>query len=122
MRNYSVTVKIDGLPKLINQSSFNNWRAVYGERKKWKEKVARAFVCYQPPEPLIKAAVKVIRYSSRSCDWDNGVASLKAIWDGLKLAKIIKDDNQSVIIKPEFEWRKAPPKQGYIEVIVQSLE
>jgi hypothetical protein len=121
MINYSVTVRLDGLPKMVNASFKNNWRALWAEKKKWKELVARSFLPHQPAEPLQKAKVTIIRYSSRCPDFDGMVSGAKALLDGLKLARIIIDDNMNVIGQPNFKWEKAPPKKGAIEITVESI-
>ena len=118
---YFAQIKLDGLPKLINATSFNNWRVVYGERKKWKERVAKCFISDAPKSPLKKAQITCIRYSSRQSDYDGLVSSFKACIDGLKLAKVIEDDNPNVIGMPIFLWKKAPPKLGFIEIIVKEI-
>lgn len=121
MHKYKATMIFNGLPKMLNASFKNNWRALWAEKKKWKELVAKSFLPFQPPEPLQKAKVTIVRHSSRCPDFDGMVSGAKALLDGLKLARIIADDNMNVIGQPEFKWSKAPPKKGYIEITVESV-
>lgn len=121
MRNYSVTVVLDGLPKMVNANFKNNWRALWIERKKWKEKTAYAFLPHKPDQPLDKAKVTITRHSSKCPDYDGLVSAAKALLDGLKLAKIIEDDNMNVIGRPEFLWEKCSPKNGHVVITVESV-
>jgi Holliday junction resolvase RusA-like endonuclease len=74
-----------------------------------------------PDRPLEKAEVTLIRYSSRSPDYDGLVHSFKPVVDALKKCLIIKDDNMQVIGRPEYQWIKASPKEGRIEIIVREI-
>jgi len=121
MDKYSVTITLQGLPKMVNANFKNNWRALWVERKKWKELTARSFVTHAPPAPLKKAKVTIVRHSSRCPDYDGLVSAAKALLDGLKLAKIIEDDNMNVIGRPEFKWEKCSPKNGHVVITVESV-
>lgn len=121
MEKYSVTITLQGLPKMVNANFKNNWRALWAERKRWKELTARSFIIYRPKEPLKKAKVTITRHSSRCPDYDGLVSAAKALLDGLKLAKIIEDDNMNVIGRPEFKWEKCSPKNGRVVITVESV-
>lgn len=120
MEKYSATVTLQGLPKMVNANFKNNWRALWIERKKWKELTARSFLPFQPSEPLKKAKVTIVRHSSRCADYDGLVSAAKSLLDGLKLARIIEDDNMNVIGRPEFKWEKCAPKNGHVVITVES--
>ena len=115
---YELRIKVKGLPKNTNQQNNNNWRAAYAEKKKWKERVIAHCLGLEPQQPLMQARVHCIRHSSRQGDFDGLVSSFKHCIDALVLSGIIIDDKPSVIGVPTYEWKRAPQKQGYIELIV----
>lgn len=75
----------------------------------------------QPKEPLEKCEVICTRFSSRKSDFDNLVASFKPVIDGLRDARIIKDDDESVIVKRDYLNAKCKPGEGHITVKVTEL-
>ena len=121
MEKYKHRTIILGLPKMINASSRNSWRAVYSERKKWKALVLKSFFWVRPKQPLEKAKVSITRFSSKCPDYDGQVSAGKAILDGLVEAGIIIDDNMNVIGAPEFKWMKAKPRMGCVEIVVEEI-
>lgn len=73
-----------------------------------------------PPAPLGKAKITLIRHSSKETDFDNRVVAGKFILDCLK-GKVIADDNIVSIGVPDYLWKKAPPKKGKMELIVEEV-
>lgn len=79
--------RILGVNKYAKHAVFNKVKAHV-----FKECRGRA-----PLNPLENFKISVTRYSSRTLDWDNFVASLKPYIDALKIAGVIRDDNWSYI-------------------------
>lgn len=77
---------------------------------------------HKPKHPYAQVQLTFIRGSSRQCDFDNGIASIKPIVDGLKDAGIIADDNPSIVKAIFFGWEKAKPKEGYVKIIIDPIE
>lgn len=115
---YVLRFELDGLPKMPN-NGHGHWRADHERKKKWKEKVILLVGYRRPAVPLEKACVKLTRFSSVQPDYDNLVASFKPIIDGLRYAKVLKDDRMTNF-RPECEWIKAPQGLGKIRVEVTS--
>lgn len=113
-----IHIKIFGLPKRTNNQRAN-WRAVYAERKKWKALVAKQLLFLKPEFPYQKAKLTLIRHSSVEPDFDGLVSSFKSAIDSLVEQGIIINDKPSNIGQPTYLWRKAPPKKGFIEIIVE---
>lgn len=72
----------------------------------------------KPTQPMLSARIEMIRHSSTEPDFDNLVSSFKWILDGLIDAGVIVSDKPSVIGQPVYQWKKAAPKNGFIEVKV----
>jgi hypothetical protein len=50
------------------------------------------------------------------------VSSFKPIIDGLKKAGVIEDDKPSVIGQPEYSLVKSARNDGYVKIIVESVD
>jgi hypothetical protein len=70
---------------------------VHRRFKSVKKQIAYLVLGKQPIKPLTSFIISVTRYSSRTMDFDNLIASLKPHLDGLKLAKIIHGDGWKYI-------------------------
>jgi hypothetical protein len=112
-------IRLNGLPKTPN-GSHGHWRSAAGERKKWRTAVYMTAFFKRPPEPLKKAILTCIRFSSVEPDQDNLAASFKGCIDGLKDAGIIVDDKSSCVVKRTYLWMKAPPKEGSVKICVEA--
>lgn len=75
----------------------------------------------RPLKPLEKARLICTRFSSHPSDFGNRVDSFKAVIDGLVAAKVLIDDNDSVIVDQTFPWIKAGTKDGHISITVEEL-
>jgi len=115
---YKLCIEINGLPKPTNAQK-GNWYLKSKEAKKWREDSRNMTIAMRPKVPLVKATLKLTRFSSKCPDYDGLVSSFKHIIDGLVDAGIIEDDNMNIIGMPEFDWVKCKPKQGKIRVIVE---
>lgn len=113
---YRLEFSLLGLPKGPNSSFGIHWAIKARERKKWREQVVIACIGKAPPIPLSKCAIQCTRVSKKEMDYDNMVASFKPVIDGLVDAKIIKDDDSSVIVQREYKYEKN--KTSGIKVVV----
>lgn len=116
--------EIAGLPAMTNTLR-KHWAVIQKERAKWKRLVCHAVLNERKDsainfKTLTKAKVTITRFSARAPDYDGLVSAGKAILDGLVEAKVIVDDNVSVIGAPIYLWAKAKPKQGRIRVRVEA--
>lgn len=115
--------ELPGLPKTTNSGGRKHWSVKVGEARRWKRAVflavrASAFMGL----PLNRAKVTLTRFSSAEPDFDGLVSSFKHVLDGLVESGVLRSDKQSVIGQPTYRWEKCPPKQGHIQVIVESVE
>lgn len=114
------TIELPGVPNTLN-ATYTHWTKKAAEIKRWKNAVY--YACHQ--EKIIgisldKAVLEFTRYSSRECDFDNLVGSFKPILDGLRYARVIKDDKPSNIGSPIFKWVKVSRRDSKIEVKIFS--
>lgn len=98
-----------------------HWRLKHAEAKHWKKEVAIAVACKQPPAPLERARLTLVRYSSVSPDPDGLVSGFKHVIDGLRDAGVIANDRWENIGMPNYLWEKCAPKAGRIMVIVEEV-
>ena len=117
---YKLKFNLPGLPKTAN-GSHGHWRTAAAERKKWRSAVSSSAFYFRPPAPLARARITLTRLSSSKPDFDNLVISFKPIVDGLKDAKIILDDSDSVVLERCYLWEKAKPKSGGVRVFVEEI-
>jgi Holliday junction resolvase RusA-like endonuclease len=117
---YSVRVVIQGLPPTSN-GSHGHWRAKHARVKLWKARVFKATWHLRPSVPLKKARLKLTRFSSGQCDYDNLVHSFKCVIDGLREAGILSDDKLINIGVPTYGQEKTNPRGGKIVIEIESL-
>lgn len=109
-----------------------HWMAYRKLRMTWRIKVlARAMQGRRPTEPIVKAALVVIRHCSGELDWDNALGGLKPLQDCLVTCKpkvnpdglgFIADDNPKNMPYPPFMQQVvAPPGKGFTEVFIYRL-
>lgn len=99
-----------------------HWAVKMKETKRWRS--ATYIACMQkqrPREAMYSVKLTLVRGSSKECDIDNHIASFKPIIDGLRDAKIISDDTPNVVREMQALWVKTSPKQGFVQVIVESI-
>lgn len=122
MDKYKLSFEIPGLPKRINQGHGSHWKARFGEAKKWERQIFLATLGKLPKTPLLKAKLKLTRFSSVSPDFDGLVYSFKPIIDALRKLKIIQDDSMQHIGRPEYRWEKVKPGVGKISVELEEVD
>lgn len=116
-----IEIKIDALPKRINEGHGSHWTLRYAESKRWLKLIQWKVAGSIPKEPWAKAKLTLIRGTSRCPDYNGLVYSFKVIEDALVKLKIIKNDTMDVIGQPDYKWEKAPPKKGYVRIMVQDI-
>lgn len=117
---FKIVIELPGLPKTTNGSHGSRFAAA-AERKKWRTAVAMIAKFRRPPKPLEKVRLILTRFSSVRTDFDNRVISFKSCVDGLKDARVIKDDTDDVIIDRKYPWERAPPGKGFIRIVVEEI-
>lgn len=118
---YRLEIEIAGLPKTTN-GSHGHWRAAASERKLWRNAVKLRASSKRPNSPLLKARLYLTRFSSGKTDYDNLVISFKSCVDGLKDARVISDDKDSVVIERHYLTEFASPKKGKVRIVVEEIE
>jgi hypothetical protein len=119
--NYILEFEIHELPKPINAQTSFHWRKKGQIVKEWHKKVHYACLYHRPKFPLVRAQLRLTRFSSRCPDYDGLVSSWKHVIDGLVICGILSDDTMDVIGMPVFLWEKYKPKQGKIHVRVEEI-
>lgn len=121
---YRLHLVLEGLPQRINEAPGASWHSRHREAQRWHKRVLGKLITSRqnpPPFPLVRAELKLIRYSSRAPDYDGLVHSFKPIVDALRKCLVIADDNMSVIGKPDYRWEKIGPKLGRVEIVVREI-
>lgn len=121
LKPFSLSITLPGLPKGPNQLLGAHWTIRSGHAKKWKRMVWAKCWHLRPPQPLERCEILFTRFSSaKSMDDDNLAGSFKSVRDGLKDAKIIKDDSPEFVVC-RYAVGKAAPTFGRIEIEVNEL-
>lgn len=94
---YSIELELAVGPTDSNKILGRKWQAKHAVFERVKNEIFLKTRGKTPVLPLEKFQISVTRYSKRTLDYDNFIASLKPFIDGLKLAGIIKDDNWNYI-------------------------
>jgi len=118
---YRLFFVIHSLPKTPNSLLQKHWRANNAEAKKWKRLVWSECLGQMPEKTLEKAKITLKRYSSSEPDFDGLVGSFKHVLDGLVESRVILNDKMSCIGAPIYSWEKVAPKNGRIEITVESI-
>lgn len=121
---YMLNILIPVLPETTNAARHANghWTARAAKDKHIKKLTWQLVMENgKPRNPLPRAKVTLIRYSSSEPDYEGLVSSFKPILDSLTESKVIKDDNCDVIGIPTYLWGKTKPGAGYIKVIVEEI-
>ena len=119
---YTLEFEIEDLPKTYNSLGRAHWTVKAKEARKWLNLVLS--VCYskRPLQPLQRAKLSLVRYSSSSPDSDGLVSSFKHVIDGLRKASIIHNDKFENIGMPDYKWEKVKKGKGKIKVKVEEIE
>lgn len=94
---YSLELELAISPTDSNKLLGRHWRSKHEVFERIKNEIFLKTRGKIPARPLEKFQVSFTRYSAKTLDYDNFVASLKAYIDGLRYAEIIKDDSWEFI-------------------------
>lgn len=98
------TIVIQKLPRL-NPADKTHWRTQTRESKEWRGRVAWLSKGKAPRTPLRNPLVICTRYSTAEPDYDNLVASFKALVDGVVDAGWAEGDKPSQLGR-EYHWER----------------
>lgn len=119
LKPYTLNITVPGLPKRINQMSGRTWYVRSAESKKWLSSIS-AYATI-PPNPIRRAKLTLVRFSSRCPDYDGLVSSFKHVIDALVTLRILEDDSMIHIGMPDFMWVITDRGKGKIQIIVEEL-
>jgi len=119
---YKLEMEIPGLPVSLNVGGNHYHFQRNKERKRWHEEIAYASVGKKPKLPLEKVKLILIRFSSRTMDYDGIVGSFKPVVDGLIHAGIIINDTIKVTGQWDCDWKYAPIRKGKIYICVEEIK
>lgn len=99
-----------------------HWRSKHSRFQKTKNDIYRLTLGKTPKTPLTKFKISIVRHASGYLDFDNLVASMKPVIDGFTLAKIIKNDDWSVIRQENISFDQVKTKRGAKKFLVIKVE
>lgn len=110
------------MPLTLNEVMGKSWRSRHENFKRIKKAIYLHSVGKLPPQPIKKARVSFIRYSSGTLDRDNLYFTFKSIIDGLVQSGVILDDGFEMVkeLYPAQVKIKRTEKKK-IEVTVEEL-
>lgn len=121
MGNYILELELNIRPTDSNRILGVNKFAKNATFKKVKEEVIHKSLGKRPQTPLTLFKITAIRHSPRTLDYDNLVASLKPAIDGLKLAKVIKNDSYQYIKRDNYFLDQVKSEERKIVLIVEEI-
>jgi len=119
-KNYTLLIRLEGLPLMSNQLLRGHWRKKHGHALKWKLAVSLASHMKRPRDPLERATLTLTRCSSMRPDHDGLVSGFKSVIDGLVECGVLANDKFENIGVPVYLWAKAPLRKGH--VLIEVLE
>jgi len=110
---YSLSLKLDTVPKSLNKalrySRYGNNRV----NKQWDFEIGILVMNQLPPKPLEKARIRIVRHYWRTLDYDGLVGSMKPVVDALVISGVLASDSWKVLHKWDvdqvFRSRSAGP-------------
>jgi len=114
---YERLFTFDVLPKL--QTGQGYWRGSWGERKRWRKRVAEMLMIKRarPERPLDHAVVQCHRFSAQEPDLDNLTISFKGVVDAFVKEGVLVDDSPRHA-DLHFYWSHAPRGHGHIQIAI----
>lgn len=123
MEKYLLELKLCWLPTGLNKKLNQHFRKRNEENQNWHSEIFYYTRGKQPPSPLRKCKISLVRYCKDPLDYDNLTASFKPIVDGLKVAGIIVDDGWKVTGKWDIDQLPlVDGSNGFITIRVEELE
>lgn len=116
---YRLEFELQGVPEALNKMLRMHWTKKNKHNQYWIDYVASETRMRRPSAPLAKAKLTLIRYSPRTLDYDNAVASFKAVVDGLTRCGIIANDSWPITGAWCVDQVKHPTQR--IRVVVEEV-
>jgi len=114
---YEIKFSIPYLPP-VGMNQRGHWSKAHKETRLVDSLVSAAVCGRKPEKPLQKRKLFLQRHSSVCPDFDGLVHSFKNVVDALVTCGILVNDRMENTGAWQVEWRKAPPKGGFIVVHV----
>jgi Holliday junction resolvase RusA-like endonuclease len=118
--SYTLTIELPIYATDSNKILRGNKFAHSATRQKIKSEIYHLVRWQLPPKPLEKFTITVTRYSSRSIDWDNLVASFKSHIDGLVNAGVLAGDSWRYI--RQINTNQVISKEKKLIITVEEVE
>lgn len=118
---YRLDFTIPHVPRLAANGSHGHWAVRNKERRQWKLFVCIAIGKRIPVMPLEKVKCTFIRGTCREPDFDNLVASMKPVRDGLVEAGVVVNDKTENMPDAKYVWQKAPRGHSFTRVLVEEI-
>lgn len=109
---YTLTLEIKGLPKSTNQLLGSSWGKKKDNAVLWKKIVKDYVRGKEPPEPLTRVKLSLVRCNYRTLDYDGCVASMKPVVDGLVEAGVLQNDTWKITGKWDVDQEFRPKELG----------
>jgi len=112
--NLEISIDIQGTDsnRILGRNHFSKHRVF----SLVKNQVEMLTLGKRPPSPLTQFKISVTRLSPKFMDFDNMISSLKPAIDGLRIAKVIKDDSWEFIKDIPVDQKKSKEKKLIITV------
>jgi len=118
----AVSVKIKGFGNKFppNLNHRIHWAQRARLNKMWRARVYLAIGADRPKFPLNKTHVIFTKISTKACDFDNLVTSMKPIADGLKDAGVIIDDSVEYF-SAEYKFEKCKRGDEKLRIEIKEI-
>jgi hypothetical protein len=115
---YNIQLEIDIQATDSNRLLGRHWTVKNRLGKLIKSQINTLSLGKKPLKPLSNFSIAVTRYSPKYMDIDNFTLSLKAAFDGLKLAKVIQDDKWEMLNMSNLKLDQIKSKDKKLLIIV----
>lgn len=114
-----IAFTLNVLPKTTNAGDRRHYMVKTQEKNAIHALVAHAIRAHLPRAPHQSVKLTLTRNSSVEPDYDGLVSSFKHVIDGLVKARFLANDKRENIGVADYQWRKAKPGKGFIEVAIE---
>ena len=119
---YSLTLELNIHATDSNKILGRNYFAKHSVFKQAKNEIIKLSLGKRPLQPLTSFQITATRHASRFLDYDNLVSSFKPFIDGLKLAKVIQDDNWNYLRRDNYFPNQEKSKEKKIVITIEEIE
>lgn len=120
--SYKLFLKLDRLPKSLNQSLRTHYHQRHNENKFWDWLISQNVLGKTPPKPITNGSLTIMRHSHRFLDYDGLVGSMKPVVDALVTAGVLHSDSWNVLGRWNVDQKFRSEKEGQmIEILIQEL-